>query len=33
MADFNKGGEKGFAESIKFFDAAIAKAPNSVSLM
>jgi tetratricopeptide (TPR) repeat protein len=27
MADFNKGGEKGFAESIKFFDAAIAKNP------
>ena len=27
MADFNKGGEEGFAESIKFFDAAIAKDP------
>jgi class 3 adenylate cyclase/TolB-like protein len=27
MADFNKGGEEGFAESIKLFDAAIAKDP------
>jgi TolB-like protein len=27
MADFYKGGEEGFAESIKFFDAAIAKDP------
>ena len=33
MADFNKGGEDGFAKSIKLFDAAIAKDPNSVSLM
>ena len=33
MADFYKGGEEGFAESIKFFDAAITKDPNSVSLM
>ena len=30
MADFNKGGEEGFAESIKFFDAAIAKDPQFV---
>jgi class 3 adenylate cyclase/TolB-like protein len=27
MADFYKGGEEGFAKSIKFFDAAIAKDP------
>jgi TolB-like protein len=27
VAAFNKGGEEGFAESIKFFDAAIAKDP------
>ena len=27
MADFNKGGEEGFAQSIKLFDAAIAKDP------
>ena len=27
MANFNKGGEEGFAESIKLFDAAIAKDP------
>jgi class 3 adenylate cyclase/TolB-like protein len=27
MAEFNKGGEEGFAKSIKFFDAAIAKDP------
>jgi class 3 adenylate cyclase/TolB-like protein len=27
VADFNKGGEEGFAGSIKFFDAAIAKDP------
>ena len=27
MANFNKGGEEGFTESIKFFDAAMAKDP------